>query len=127
MHLDPKPQENLLSQLSARIAATSRLPWVIEYSKVGGLLVGTTIKSPDREVVGKQGLLYGLSPGYLDHIDADTEFIAESRIDCEALYQALIAACGNDQEKANYLYEHARKQVMEEAGIIEKEERLHKA
>lgn len=110
-----------LCQIGQRQSSASKLPWSLEQGFVGDQLIGICIRSPDREIVGDQGMHYGLSKSYVDQVRSDIDFLLNSRQDLSALLLALSMACGYDQQKMEYLLEHARKQVLQTAGVVPKE------
>lgn len=108
-----EPNLKFLRPLKDRIAKASRPPWTLKEEVIGGFLIATAIENNEREIVGPQGLLYGLSESYQHQVDADIDFLLHSRQDCEVLLKALLAACGNDEEKADFLIAHIQKELNE--------------
>ena len=131
-----KPEKkSFLDNIEWRLKNSSSLPWTVVEQRfettLGVLDLPIAIAGKDRFLVHEDhGLTYGLGCGGAKQfkvIAADCEMLAESKLMVAVLYRALQMAVGPTKsglEKAQFLIEHARKEVLQNAGCLEDEELL---
>jgi hypothetical protein len=126
-----KKHTSYLSDIKRRISGAGKLPWKLEMKTVrtqfGVKELPVAINSPSRPVVAEyDGLLYGYSPDNEMEVKKHVSFLVNSRLDIEALLRAVMIACAEDETKAEFILDYARKEVLQHHKLIPEEATLYR-